>query len=730
MRNVHACLVHEQQSCVVDLVHSLRTLDSSSEILLYDGSESGTLLESFPFGRYGVTIVPNPRPMRWGRLHEFAIESMQFALRHCAFDTFTIVDSDQLLLRSGYTHFLSSVMAGQTRTGMFVTDTNPQSPETGRGPARAVFAELDLWRPLFRSFGRTDTPVYWTFWPGTVFTRAAIADVVRAARAHPVAELLARTSIWATEEIVFPTLVALLGHELAVNPCDAAYVRYAEAYDVSDLAAALATPDAYWIHPVTRSYDHPLRAALRSATHSRDLAYPLPLAPRAEGRGRDAEIEAALSAMAPVPGWLGEREAHVLLHAVADMLCTGGSPPYVVEIGSYHGRSTVALGTLLAGLRRPATLFAIDPHLGELGGSSLAPGEDTWESFSNNVASAGLTDVVVPVRSRAEDVCLDAPVSVLFIDGLHDYPNVARDCLRFEGKVVDGGVVAFHDYSEHFPEVVTFVQELAGTGRFALVAQEGSLVVFRKEPRTDDPLEGDDPRPAGAPAIRRGRPRVSCIMPTCDRPEWIERALDGFARQDLSAKELIVLDSGHVSVEHVCRGRPGVRYHRARPGLSLGGLRNLACELADGQFVAHFDDDDWSARWRLTYQLEELAVAPWANICGLSAVIFSNPDHSAAWQYLYPPGSTWVAGGTLCYRRSFWQAHAFPTITEGEDNQFVWAAAPHEVLTCDVNTFFVGHIHSRNTSAKDTSGPCWSPYPARRVKELMVGDAAAIRSLA
>jgi hypothetical protein len=296
--------------------------------------------------------------------------------------------------------------------------------------------------------------------------------------------------------------------------------------------------------------------------------------------------------------------------------------------------------------------------------------------------------------------------------------------------VVDGGLIAFHDYAAHAPDVVTFVEEFAGTGRFRLVAHEGSLVVFRKEPRAAQTEHGDlrehqQEHAADAPAVRRGRPLVSCIMPTCDRPEWIERALDCFARQDLSAKELIVLDSGHVSVEHLCQNRPGVRYHRAPPGLSLGELRNVSCEIAAGEFVAHFDDDDWSAHWRLRYQVEELAAAPGTNICGLSRVIFSNVDHSGAWQYVYPAGSPWVYGGTLCYRRSFWRVHAFPTITEGEDNEFVWAASPDEVLACDVNTFFVGHIHSHNTSAKNTSGPRWAAYPARRVKGLIEGDRLA-----
>ena len=97
MRNVFACLVHETQECVVDLVRNLRYLDPSSVILLYNGGPDARLLnDHFPWEQYGAVVHPQPRPLAWGRLHEFAIDCMQFALDHFSFDTLTIVDSDHI----------------------------------------------------------------------------------------------------------------------------------------------------------------------------------------------------------------------------------------------------------------------------------------------------------------------------------------------------------------------------------------------------------------------------------------------------------------------------------------------------------------------------------------------------------------------------------------------------------------------------------------------------------
>jgi glycosyltransferase involved in cell wall biosynthesis len=50
VRNIFACLVHESQECVIDLVRNLRYHDHSSLILLYNGGEDENLLNlQFPF---------------------------------------------------------------------------------------------------------------------------------------------------------------------------------------------------------------------------------------------------------------------------------------------------------------------------------------------------------------------------------------------------------------------------------------------------------------------------------------------------------------------------------------------------------------------------------------------------------------------------------------------------------------------------------------------------------
>src|SRR5262249_60747130 len=100
-----------------------------------------------------------------------------------------------------------------------------------------------------------------------------------------------------------------------------------------------------------------------------------------------------------------------------------------------------------------------------------------------------------------------------------------------------------------------------------------------------------------------------------------------------------------------------------------GAKRNLACAQAQGEIIAHWDDDDWYAPSRLRRQVEELLAAG-ADICGLDRVLFLDRAGRRAWEYVYPQGGApWVCGATLCYRKSYWQRNPFPEIHVGEDTR-------------------------------------------------------------
>jgi hypothetical protein len=494
--NVFACLVHEAPDCVHDLVDNLQCLDPESVVLLYDGSGGHILPRLGLSGRPGVFVHPRPRPMKWGRLHDFAIDSMRYALDHFEFETITVVDSDQVALRRGYSAYVRAFLEDHPGAGCLVSSEGRQPSTTTIGPARVAWQEVDLWRPFLKRFpdGEARFP-QWTFWPSTVFTRMAVEDLLCLWPDPELQEILAETKIWASEEVILPSLVALSGHGVIKSPCSYDLVQYRARYSVAQLGTAMLRRDVFWAHPVPRLYSDPLRAHVRksfggyvpSATTTPDDPFESP-------GGRPLPLLLPLLKRAEaIDGWLSAVEADLLSSAVTRALLELPAPHAIVEVGSYCGRATVVLGTVAKSLSPGSAVYAVDPHDGVQGerGKTVPGLNDSRSRFARNIEAAGLNDVVHQVVAEAGEVAWDIPISFLVVDRLHDYASVATDFAQFQAHLVPGGLVAFHDYADYFPGVQAFVGHLLETGAFAPVQQVESMVVLKKTGTVAMPAIGE-----------------------------------------------------------------------------------------------------------------------------------------------------------------------------------------------------------------------------------------------
>ena len=488
VRNIFACLVHESQECVVDLVRNLRYHDSDSMILLYNGGKNPDLLNhGFPFERYGAIVHPTPRQMKWGWLHGFALDSMKFALDNFSFDTFTIVDSDQIALRTGYSQYLSKYLSQPDHVGMLSNSPDRQPSSTRVPPAVQAWREFELWRPWLQRFPLGEKKfVHWTFWPATVFTRDSTADLVNVfAKDEQLNEIMGRSKIWATEEVILPTLVALLGYKIGANPCSYDCVKYRARYSWRQIETALARPDIFWAHPVSRQYGDVLRKLLRARfNHYERTPSPggIMQTSNTETNGELLLTWPILALMRTIDGWLDDEEADLLIALTAKVLATHEQSHSIVEVGSYCGRSTVVFGSVVKTLSPDTKIYAIDPHDGKVGAldQGISTGAPTLERFNRNIEAANLTKYVEVIQKYSYEVRWDKPIHILFIDGLHDYTNVARDFFQFQQWVVSGGYIAFHDYADYYPGVKSFVNEILSSGRYRQLHCVGSMMVVEK----------------------------------------------------------------------------------------------------------------------------------------------------------------------------------------------------------------------------------------------------------
>ena len=178
--------------------------------------------------------------------------------------------------------------------------------------------------------------------------------------------------------------------------------------------------------------------------------------------------------VAGVDGWLGPDEGRLLFRLAAEADPAG----CIVEIGSWHGKSTIWLA---AGARagRGAHMVAIDPHVDA---GLRQPGESTEHILRGNLERAGLAETteIVAATSEAAAATWTRPVSLLWIDGAHDYHSVRRDLELWDPHLLSDATLALHDtFVTEGPERV--VQELLiASGRYTSFVHAETTTAARR----------------------------------------------------------------------------------------------------------------------------------------------------------------------------------------------------------------------------------------------------------
>lgn len=129
----------------------------------------------------------------------------------------------------------------------------------------------------------------------------------------------------------------------------------------------------------------------------------------------------------------------------------------VVEVGSWKGRSTVALCEALEGL--DARVFAVDAFSGvEMHAAGFGP--EMLDTFLENTVGFGFLEPIVGGSAESATRFPDGSVDLVFLDADHSYEAVRRDIRAWLPKLKRGGVMCGHDWG--FREVIAAVKETFG----------------------------------------------------------------------------------------------------------------------------------------------------------------------------------------------------------------------------------------------------------------------------
>jgi glycosyltransferase involved in cell wall biosynthesis len=138
------------------------------------------------------------------------------------------------------------------------------------------------------------------------------------------------------------------------------------------------------------------------------------------------------------------------------------------------------------------------------------------------------------------------------------------------------------------------------------------------EPATALPVPEARPRALGA---AHAGPAVTCVVPTHDRPELLQRALRSVFAQTWPPASVIVVDDTGSALPVVDGFGGRVRYVRSW-SRTAGASRNLGAALAETPLLAFLDDDD---TWHPTFLAR--CVAELAHPAG------STVDFAATWTW-------------------------------------------------------------------------------------------------
>ena len=153
------------------------------------------------------------------------------------------------------------------------------------------------------------------------------------------------------------------------------------------------------------------------------------------------EKEKIKSAVSQVDGFLSDNEGELLYNFARKCTRKGA----IIEIGSWKGKSTIWLGHGSKNGNR-ATVYAIDPHVVSHA-HRLYRNVRPFEEFTRNIENAGVNDIVVPIVQTSEKASnnFNSNAELIFVDGAHEYEAVKLDFQLWFPKLLDGGIIAFHD---------------------------------------------------------------------------------------------------------------------------------------------------------------------------------------------------------------------------------------------------------------------------------------------
>lgn len=161
-----------------------------------------------------------------------------------------------------------------------------------------------------------------------------------------------------------------------------------------------------------------------------------------------------------IEGWFSLAQA-VALQKIVKHLPSGSK---VVELGSYKGRSSVAIASVL-----PANsiLYCVDHFQGSEEHKKSNLDRNLLAAFTKNIEQFGVKDKISTLSMTTTEAAAKfdpESLDLVLVDAAHDYDSVKADLLNWYPKIKPGGFLLCDDYEVGWPGVIRAVKTVGLEG--------------------------------------------------------------------------------------------------------------------------------------------------------------------------------------------------------------------------------------------------------------------------
>ncbi len=128
-------------------------------------------------------------------------------------------------------------------------------------------------------------------------------------------------------------------------------------------------------------------------------------------------------------------------------------------------------------------------------------------------------------------------------------------------------------------------------------------------------------------------PKLSIIICTHNREKLLPRALDSVLTQDFKDFELIIIDDAssdgtEVLINSYIARDNRIKYFKNDHNLGIAKSRNKGCKIAEGEYIAMLDSDDWWLKNdKLSRQIAILDSKRAIGLIGTGIVLYDTKDN-------------------------------------------------------------------------------------------------------